>query len=48
MTTAELDQLIYRVQDSKHLGEFKVTMRDAQILMTALKMMKAIKALEEL
>jgi len=48
MTIAELDNLLFRVQDAKHLGELSVTMRDAQILLTALKLMKSVKAMEEL
>lgn len=48
MTIAELDHLLFRVQDSKHLGDLQLTMREAEILLTALRMMKAIKAMESL
>jgi len=48
MTIAELDNLLFRVQDAKHIGEMTVTMREAQILLTALKLMKSVKAMEEL
>lgn len=48
MTAAELDNLLYRVQDAKFVGEVTLTARDAQILFTALKLMRAFKEVGDL